>query len=80
MAMGPKEDRQVSDNVHELFKKPLSISNLEKLIEEVKSGEVVSLAIVGTLKNGSITSGYSGADVRPFSLIGGLHVLANHLH
>ncbi len=35
--------------------------------------------IVGTTKDGSITSGYSGADVKPYSLIGALHVVANQI-
>ena len=62
----------MSGNVTELFKKPLSIANLEMLLEEAKKGNIETMVIIGVTKEDCVISGYSGADACPYTLMGAL--------
>lgn len=72
----------MSDNVYELFKKPLSVENLEKITEMVRRGELTAIGIIGVTPDNLVFNGYSvGGNIHQcFTLIGGLNSLATHIN
>ena len=62
-----------------LFQKPLSVANLEALLEEAKKGNIETMIIVGVMKDDCIISGYSGADACPYTLLGALKHLGDEI-